>query len=159
MNAKKIAGVSQNDLLKIDSQFCFALYSSSRLLTQIYQKLLKPFGLTYTQYVVLLALFEHRELSVKRLGELVLLDSGTLSPLLKKLEGKSLVKRIADPQDDRGVKVQLTVRGEKLRAKLPCVGLQVAETLGQEIAISRLVLMREELKRLVRILAAELAES
>lgn len=103
--------------LKLEHQLCFALYACSREMTKLYRPFLDELGLTYTQYVTLLVLWEQDNVSVKQLGEHLLLDSGTLTPLLKKLEAMRLVVRVRDPKDERSVLVQLTEEGKALRGR------------------------------------------
>lgn len=106
-----------HDPLHLDSQLCFALYAASRAVTRAYGPLLEPLGVTYPQYLVLLVLWEEDDVSVKRLGERLYLDSATLTPLLKRLEALGLVSRIRDVRDERRVHITLTAAGRKLRAK------------------------------------------
>ena len=103
--------------LKLDNQLCFAVYACAREITKLYHPLLKQLGLTYTQYITLLALWEERRATVKRLGQRLYLDSGTLTPLLKKLEQMGWITRTRDPQDERSVIVELTEMGERLEEK------------------------------------------
>ncbi len=103
------------DALKLDHQLCFALYAGSKELIKLYKPLLDPFGLTYTQYITLLVLWERDDLSVSELGGRLLLDSGTLTPLLKKLEQSQLLTRVRDSADERTVRVCLTEKGRALR--------------------------------------------
>lgn len=145
-----------DELLRLDRQFCVSLYSASRIVVQVYQKLLKPFDLTYTQYIVLLALFEYNDLPVRRLGELLFLDSGTLSPLLKKLEEKKLIQRLPDPKDERGVRIKLTSKGLGLKEELPCVPEGALKIISGKLSFSKLVALRNSLKKLTTALYAEL---
>lgn len=103
--------------LRLDNQLCFALYSTSLAMTKVYKPLLDELGLTYPQYLVMLVLWERDGLMVSELGERLFLDSGTLTPLLKRLEGAGLVARIRDVADERRVHVTLTQAGRKLKAK------------------------------------------
>lgn len=103
--------------LRLDNQLCFALYSTSLAMTKVYKPLLDELGLTYPQYLVMLVLWERDGLMVSELGERLFLDSGTLTPLLKRLEGAGLVARIRDVADERRVHVTLTQPGRKLKAK------------------------------------------
>ena len=114
--------------LFLDNQLCFALYSSSLAMTKVYRPLLAPLGLTYPQYIVLLALWEHRELSVGRLGEQVALDSGTLVALIRKLAAQGLVIRQRSASDDRSVLISLTPAGLALSKRAHAVHDQVACT-------------------------------
>lgn len=100
--------MKEKDFLKLDNQICFRLYTASRFMTQIYSEILEDLDLTYPQYLVMMVLWEHKELSVKEIGNLLYLDSGTLTPLLKKLEQKDLVKRIRSEKDERIVKISIT---------------------------------------------------
>jgi DNA-binding MarR family transcriptional regulator len=101
--------------LQLNHFFCFQLYAASRALTALYRPLLEPLGLTYPQYLVMVVLWENESLNVKRLGEKLFLDSGTLTPLLKKLEGQGLVSRRRCPADERQVLIGLTPPGRALR--------------------------------------------
>lgn len=104
-----------NELLKLDNQLCFALYACSRSLTRLYRPLLNKLGITYPQYLVLMVLWENKQQSVTELGERLLLDSGTLTPLLKRMENSGLVKRTRSREDERKVFVKLTDKGEELK--------------------------------------------
>ena len=114
--------------LFLDNQLCFALYAASLAMTKVYRPLLAPLGLTYPQYIVMLALWEHRELSVGRLGEQVALDSGTLVPLIRKLTAQGLVLRQRNAIDDRSVLISLTLAGEQMSERAHSVHELVACT-------------------------------
>ncbi|WP_131538864.1 MarR family winged helix-turn-helix transcriptional regulator [Pedobacter nototheniae] len=103
------------DILKLENQLCFPLYALSRVITAHYKPLLAKIELTYPQYLVMLVLWEYKSLSVKELGEKLLLDSGTLTPLLKRLEEKVLVKRERSKADERMVFISLTENGLSLK--------------------------------------------
>jgi MarR family transcriptional regulator, organic hydroperoxide resistance regulator len=105
------------DLLKLDLQLCFVLYSASLAMTKLYKPLLAPLGLTYPQYLVMMVLWEHEELTVNDVGQRLQLDSGTLTPLLKRLEAAGLVRRQRDLEDERRVRVSLTSGGKALKAQ------------------------------------------
>lgn len=107
--------------LRLDHQVCFALYAASRATTSAYRTALDSVGLTYPQYLALLALWEEDGLTVRQLGERLLLDSGTLSPLLARLEKAGLVTRSRSSEDARSVRVHLTGSGEKLRAEAEAI--------------------------------------
>jgi len=109
---------SKYDSLKLENQICFPLYATSRLITQAYAPVLAEFGLTYLQYLVLMVLWEKNEQSVKDIGEKLFLDSGTLTPVLKKMQKQEIIDRIRSPKDDRIVINVLTKNGEKLRSDL-----------------------------------------
>jgi len=103
------------DCLKLDRQLCFHMYASSRAVIKSYKPLLDEIGLTYTQYMAMIVLWEHRTVTVKEMGQRLLLDSGTLTPLLKKLEEKGLVSRRRSAADERNLIVTLTEKGLALR--------------------------------------------
>ncbi|WP_311136881.1 MarR family winged helix-turn-helix transcriptional regulator [Hymenobacter sublimis] len=111
------ADISPNPLLQLENQLCFPLYALSRMMTKAYQPLLQELDLTYPQYLVFLLLWEHQELTVKELGEKLLLDSGTLTPLLKRLEQKQWISRRRDPRDERSVIIGLLPAGQKLQQR------------------------------------------
>ncbi|MTD46619.1 MarR family transcriptional regulator [Conexibacter sp. W3-3-2] len=116
--------------LTLDEALCFALYSASRAVTTLYRPLLDPLGLTYPQYLVMLALWERDARTVRELADALQLDYGTLSPLLKRLEATGLVERHRRPEDERSVLVQLTAAGQELRESAACVPDRVATAMG-----------------------------
>ena len=111
-----------SDMLRLDNQLCFALYSTSLAMTKVYKPLLAELGLTYPQYLAMLVLWERDGLMVSELGQKLYLDSGTLTPLLKRLEACGYISRIRDVEDERRVYITLTSSGRKLKtraAKIP----------------------------------------
>lgn len=116
--------------LAVDRQLCFALYASSLAMTKLYRPLLEPLGLTYPQYLVMLALWERDGAGVGELGERLSLDSGTLTPLLKRLEAAGLLLRLRDADDERRVRVALTAGGRALRRKAEAVPATIAAASG-----------------------------
>lgn len=120
------------DALTLDRQLCFALYSASRAMTAAYRPILSELNLTYPQYLVLLVLWEEDRVTVGRLGERLQLDSGTLSPLLKRLEANGFIRRERSLQDERQVEVTLTPAGRKLEGKAQCI----PERLGAQTGIT-----------------------
>lgn len=104
-------------MLQLDNQLCFALYSTSLAMTKLYKPMLEDMGLTYPQYLAMLVLWEQDGLTVSELGERLYLDSGTLTPLLKRMETAGLLSRIRAVQDERRVHITLTAEGRKLKAK------------------------------------------
>ncbi len=104
-------------MLLLDNQLCFALYSTSLAMTKLYKPLLDELGLTYPQYLAMLVLWEKDGLTVSELGERLFLDSGTLTPLLKRMESSGLVARLRDVQDERRVHISLTAAGRKLKGR------------------------------------------
>src|SRR3978361_1122974 len=108
-------------MLRLDNQVCFAIYSTAHAFNRVYKPLLDRIGLTYPQYLVMLVLWERDGLSVKAIGEQLFLDSGTLTPLLKRLEAAELIKRTRSTQDERQMLISLTSRGQALREKARAV--------------------------------------
>lgn len=113
--------MSKFEDLKIDNQLCFSLYAASREVIKLYKPCLDKFNLTYTQYVTMLVLWEDEKSTVKEIGRRLHLDSGTLTPLLKKIESMGLIKRYRDRKDDRVVVVELTEKGRTLKEEIICV--------------------------------------
>ena len=105
------------DALKLENQLCFPLYAASREVIKQYHPHLDELGLTYTQYIVMLVVWEERVISVKELGERLYLDSGTLSPVLKSLAAKGVLRRERSQQDERVVRVSVTEEGLSLRER------------------------------------------
>ena len=115
-----------NPALLLDNQLCFALYSTSLAMTKLYKPLLEALGLTYPQYLVMLVLWEQDDVTVSSLGERLFLDSGTLTPLLKRMETADLLARTRSKEDERRVHISLTATGRKLKtqaAKVPALSL------------------------------------
>ena len=113
----KTATPSADAMLLLDNQLCFALYSTSLAMTKLYKPLLDELGLTYPQYLTMLVLWEQDGLTVSELGQRLYLDSGTLTPLLKRLEVSGLISRIRAVEDERRVHITLTAAGRKLKAQ------------------------------------------
>jgi len=136
--------------LRLDEQLCFAIYTASRALTRTYGPLLEPLGLTYPQYLTMLVLWETDGISVKRLGTRLALDSGTLTPLLKRLEQQGLVERTRSEEDERVVEVHLTDAGRALKTKAKKVPIELAcrAGFGDEKALVKLGKLRDELNAL-----------
>ena len=105
------------DMLKLENQLCFPLYACSREIVKKYNPHLEEIGLTYTQYIVMMVMWADRKISVKRLGEKLYLDSGTLTPVLKSLASKGYVTRTRSSEDERVLIVELTDEGEKLKER------------------------------------------
>ncbi len=141
-----------DNALKLDNQLCFALYSASLAMTKLYKPMLEPLGLTYPQYLVMLVLWESDGVMVSEIGERLFLDSGTLTPLLKRLEAAELLIRVRDAQDERRVRIKLTAAGRALKKQAASIPVCILETtqctpqtllsLGQDIKAFRDLLMR-----------------
>ncbi len=130
----------------LDDQLCFALYSTAHAVTRAYKPLLDEFGLTYPQYLVLLVLWERDGLAVKDIGERLFLDSGTLTPLLKRMEAAGFVSRARDPEDERQVRVNLTTKAHELRGKAREIAYKLFCDFGRPLP--ELVALRQELNEL-----------
>ena len=138
MPSKALASKA-NPAQLLDNQLCFALYSASLAMTKLYKPMLDRLGLTYPQYLVMLALWETDDLSVSQLGERLWLDSGTLTPLLKRLEAAGLLQRQRDAGDERRVRLQLTSAGRRLREQAEAIPRAIACASSCELdEISRL---------------------
>ncbi|HEV2676931.1 MAG TPA: MarR family transcriptional regulator [Aliidongia sp.] len=130
----------------LSNQLCFAVYAAAHAFNKTYKSLLEPLDLTYPQYLVMLVLWEGDDLTVKELGERLFLDSGTLTPLLKRLETAGRVRRMRDPSDERQVRITLTDAGRALRDKAAAVppallcatGLDVPSAVGLKDELARL---------------------
>ncbi|MFI0018641.1 MarR family winged helix-turn-helix transcriptional regulator [Streptomyces griseus] len=142
----ELPAVPDAELLRLDHQVCFSLHAASRAFGGFYRQALKGLGLTYSQYLVMLVLWEHGPQSVKAIGERLQLDSGTLSPLLKRLETAGLVRRERSREDERSVVIDLTDEGTRLRERalsvprgvLAATGLSLDEVLGLQDVLGRL---------------------
>lgn len=120
------------DVLKLENQLCFPLYAAAREIVNRYKPMLDKIDLTYTQYIALMVLWEHISINVKELGKHLYLDSGTLTPLLKRLESKGFVTRERSREDEREVIITITEAGEKLREE----ALTIPEQMGSCIPFS-----------------------
>jgi len=142
---------AHNPLLKLDNQLCFSVYALSRLITKAYQPLLESLDVTYPQYLVLLLLWEHNELTVKDLGNKLMLDSGTLTPLLKRMEQRQWLSRQRDPRDERSVVVALAPAGRTLQAHAQQIPVQRAEKM--QLVPAEIDALRTQLRHLITQLA------
>ncbi|MBS1596180.1 MAG: MarR family transcriptional regulator [Bacteroidetes bacterium] len=131
------------EMLLLENQLCFPLYAVSRLVTQLYTPLLDQLDITYPQYLVLLVLWEQDSQSVSDIGAQLLLETNTLTPLLKRMEQKELIQRTRATDDERKVLVSLTTRGKKLKQKAPCIpqaliaGMQDSPLTAREVEAFR----------------------
>ena len=148
---------SAGDLpLLLGNQLCFAIYSTAHAFNRFYKPLLDRLGLTYPQYLVMLVLWEDDGLSVKEIGERLFLDSGTLTPLLKRMEAAGLLKRTRSTEDERQVIVALTAQGEALKEKAR--GLPLSILAASECSVAELVALKKEVETLRDRLNAAVAE-
>ncbi|MEU4096396.1 MarR family transcriptional regulator [Streptomyces sp. NPDC026673] len=140
------------DSLRLENQICFSLHAASRAFGGVYRVVLKDLGLTYPQYLVMLVLWEHGALPVKKIGEHLRLDSGTLSPLLKRLEAADLVRRERSADDERSVTVRLTTAGTALHEKALQVPRRISAATGLDL--EEINDLRTRVDRLTAALAA-----
>lgn len=118
------------DCLKLENQLCFPLYACSKEIVKKYKSILDKFDLTYTQYIVMMVMWEQKEINVKKLGECLFLDSGTLTPLLKKLENKGYISRKRSTDDERNLIISITDKGMKLRLKAKDVPMEMGKCIN-----------------------------
>ena len=116
-----------HDMLNLENQLCFPLYACSKEIVRRYKPYLDPLDLTYTQYIAMMVLWEKKRVTVKELGECLWLDSGTLTPVLKKLENKGFITRIRSTQDERSVTITITDKGEELKTKAADIPLRLGQ--------------------------------
>ena len=136
---------TSNQALHLDNQLCFALYSTSLAMTKMYKPLLDAIGLTYPQYLVMLVLWQEDGLMVSEIGERLFLDSGTLTPLLKRLEATGLLTRLRDTEDERRVRVKLTVAGNRLSVKASEIPSCIVDIIG--CSLSELISLGQNIKK------------
>ena len=136
------------DFLKLENQICFPLYALSRSFTAIYQPLLEKLKLTYPQYLVMMVLWEHKKLSVKEIGNKLMLDSGTLTPLLKRIEEKKLLQRTRSAEDERVVFATLTEQGIALREL--ALDIPAALKCALDMSIDELITLKDALNNLLK---------
>ena len=146
----------EDELLKLENQLCFPLYVCSKEVIRKYRPLLEPLGLTYTGYITMMALWEQDHSNVKQLGEKLYLDSGTLTPLLKRLEKNGYITRTKDPGDERSLLVDLTPEGRALKSRATCVPMQLIESFPKDGGENDIDVM--ELKHYLDVLMKMLSE-
>jgi DNA-binding MarR family transcriptional regulator len=139
--------MSNVDPLALDRQVCFALAAANRSVIAVYRPVLEAIGLTHPQYLVMLALWERSPRTVRDIGDALLLEPATLSPLLKRLEAAGLVTRARNAHDDRALDIELTAEGRALRSRAEAVPGTVVERLG--LPLDELERMRDSLTRLI----------
>ena len=152
--AKSFRPADETANIQLDAQLCFTIYGAAHAFTRTYKPLLEPLGLTYPQYLVMIALWEEDGQPVKAIGERLGLDSGTLSPLLKRLEQSGLVVRQRDRDDERQVRISLTQKGQDLKDNAAGVTAAIGKALGcsrEEVAALRdeLIALKKKLMKAV----------
>jgi len=154
--AKKQAAKQAVDPLLLGNQICFAVYSTAHAFNRVYKPLLDRLGLTYPQYLVMLVLWERDDVPLKDIGEKLFLDSGTLTPLLKRLEAQGLIKRTRSTEDERQVLIALTSKGHALKEEAKAVPQAILSS--SACPVGELVTMKNELVALRDRLNAALGE-
>jgi len=120
------------DCLKLENQLCFPLYACSKEIIKKYNAILGKYDLTYTQYIAMMAIWEHKQINIKDLGNCLFLDSGTLTPLVKKLESKGYINRTRSKEDERNLVISITKKGEDLKEDLVTIPEQVGKGINLE---------------------------
>lgn len=157
MSSRDSLAVSESEALRLDNQLCFALYSTSLAMTKLYKPLLDRLSLTYPQYLAMLVLWQDEPLGVNELGARLFLDSGTLTPLLKRLQAAGLLRRDRDPADERRVLVSLTPAGRALRKRAASVPRALAGATG--CGLHEIAELRQRLNALRGAIGAQLADA
>ncbi|WP_232278274.1 MarR family winged helix-turn-helix transcriptional regulator [Paenibacillus sp. 481] len=139
--------MNEHDYLKLDNQLCFTLYACSRAISRMYRPFLDELGLTYPQYLVLLALWEQQESSVKQLSEILDLDSGTLTPMLKRMEAAGLLQRQRSSKDERVVMVRIAQKGLDLREQALCIPKTLFQSSG--MTVEQLEALQAQVKQMM----------
>lgn len=140
--------ILMNEKLKLENQLCFPLYACAKEVVRKYTPLLEPLGLTYTQYIAMMVVWEHKSISVKDMGKQLYLDSGTLTPMLKKMEKAGWICRKRSEEDERMVMVSITERGEELHDRAAEIPEKMAEcvTLESDEAMQLYTLLHKLMK-------------
>lgn len=142
------------EVLYLENQLCFPLYAASRLTTKLYAPYLKELDITYPQYLVMMVLWQQDDQSVNDIGEKLLLETNTLTPLLKRLEQKNILERNRSTQDERSVVISLTNKGKKLKEKALKIPHEIANSLmSDDLYLERLAEFQETLNLLVNVLS------
>lgn len=145
--------MEKEEQLKLENQICFPIYSVSRLITKAYKPYLEELGITYPQYLVLLVLWEENGLSVNKIGRKLLLNTNTLSPLIKRMEKNELLTRNRSKDDERTVLVSLTEKGKKLQEKAYSIPQDLLNTLvNDDVELSDVILLKRTLDSWIHIL-------
>lgn len=140
------------EVLKLENQICFPLYALSRVIIRGYQPHLDKLGLTYTQYLVMLVLWEQDDLTVNEIAEKLVLNTNTVTPLLKRMETMGLLTRIKGEEDERKVFIRLSEQGASLKEEASCIPQQLLESFGQdEEVLEDLLQMRNTIQRLLHL--------
>ena len=137
--------------LYLENQLCFPLYAASRLTTKLYAPHLEKLDITYPQYLVLLVLWEHNGQTVNKIGQRLMLESNTLTPLLKRLENKDFITRKRAKTDERTVVISLTHKGESLKEKASCIPEKVLSSFQDDaVSVEQITIFKDTLEKLVK---------
>ena len=146
--------MEEEEQLKLNNQICFPIYSVSRLITKSYKPYLEKMGLTYPQYLVLLVLWEHGKLSMNQIGEKLLLNTNTLSPLIKRMEKMKLLKRKRSELDERSVLVELTEKGISYKTDAAPIPQKLLNSLlSEDVELTDVMLLKDTLDKWIAILS------
>ncbi len=143
------------DQLKLENQLCFPLYAASRLIIRAYQEDLDKLGITYPQYLVLMVMWEYEELTVNEIGEKLILNTNTLTPLLKRMEGMEILTRVQSKTDQRKVLIRLTDHGNEMKVKaaeIPAKLLKKLNITANEAEITKALELKNQLYDLIQLL-------
>ncbi|WP_242611867.1 MarR family winged helix-turn-helix transcriptional regulator [Fictibacillus sp. BK138] len=130
MNEGKESIMEDQNPLLLESQICFKIYTLEREITKLYRNLLEDLDMTYPQYLVMLLLWEKDAMTVKEIGKRLFLDSGTLTPMLKRMEANGIIKRRRSTEDERSVIISLTKKGEQFKKKAECIPSKLVEDMS-----------------------------
>ncbi|AWM12722.1 MarR family transcriptional regulator [Flavobacterium sp. NRK F10] len=139
--------------LKLENQICFPVYAASRLIIREYQPYLEKLGITYPQYLVMLVLWEHKQLSVNEITQKLILNTNTVTPLLKRMEVLGLLKREKDSSDERKVLIRLTEKGKRMQKEAECIPQSIAGDInGSPMRTEDLMALKKQLDQLIQYL-------
>ncbi len=144
--------MSEYDQLKLENQLCFPLYAASRLVTKLYGPLLKELDLTYPQYLIMLVLWEDDDLLVTDIGKILILETNTLTPLLKRLEVKGVITRNKSNSDERKVIICLSEKGKEMKNNACLIPIKLAGNISEGFSLKKAEDLRDNLKELIKIL-------
>ena len=139
--------------LHLDNQLCFPLYAASRMMTKLYQPLLEKLDITYPQYLILLVLWQNDELAVNVIGNKLMLETNTLTPLLKRMEAKGIIKRTRSKSDERRVIIKLTNKGNSLKQLALCIPTNLLKGASEHFPLKNIYRLQTELKTFLEVLA------
>lgn len=144
--SKKKQQRSRKEAFKLENQLCFPLYAASRLVTKCYQPIFNELGITYPQYLVLMVLWENDKVNLSLLADKLMLQSNTLTPLLKRMQEQGLVNRVRSPQDERSIIISLTDKGKKIKSEVPRLQQQLE---GLDLTIDEVEQLKLLLSRII----------